>query len=65
MFARNVSFRLQSNTHSDYTRTFENEILKRGDIQNWFGGASIPEESAQKIFATAAILGRLRAQSGK
>ena len=27
MFARNVSFRLKSNTHSDYTRTIENEIL--------------------------------------
>ena len=27
MFARNVSFRLKSNTHSEYTRTFENEIL--------------------------------------
>jgi len=27
MFARNVSFRLKSNTHSDYTRTLENEIL--------------------------------------
>jgi len=27
MFARNVSFRLRSNTQSDYTRTFENEIL--------------------------------------
>jgi hypothetical protein len=27
MFARNVCFRLKSNTHSDYTRTFENEIL--------------------------------------
>jgi quinol monooxygenase YgiN len=27
MFARNVSFRLKSNTHSDYIRTFENEIL--------------------------------------
>jgi quinol monooxygenase YgiN len=27
MFARNVSFRLKSNMHSDYTRTFENEIL--------------------------------------
>jgi heme-degrading monooxygenase HmoA len=27
MFARNVSFRLKSNTHSDYTRTFENEVL--------------------------------------
>ena len=27
MFARNVFFRLKSNTHSDYTRTFENEIL--------------------------------------
>jgi hypothetical protein len=27
MFARNVSFRLKSNTHSDYTRTFENDIL--------------------------------------
>jgi hypothetical protein len=27
MFARNVSFRLKSNVLSDYTRTFENEIL--------------------------------------
>ena len=27
MFARNVSFRLKSNTLSDYARTFENEIL--------------------------------------
>jgi quinol monooxygenase YgiN len=27
MFARIVSFRLKSNTHSDYTRTFEKEIL--------------------------------------
>jgi len=27
MFARNVSFRLKSNMHSDYTRAFENEIL--------------------------------------
>jgi hypothetical protein len=27
MFARNVSFHLKSNAHSDYTRTFENEIL--------------------------------------
>jgi hypothetical protein len=27
MFARNVSFRLKSNMLSDYSRTFENEIL--------------------------------------
>jgi hypothetical protein len=27
MFARNVSFQLKSNMLSDYTRTFENEIL--------------------------------------
>jgi heme-degrading monooxygenase HmoA len=27
MYARNVSFRLKSNTHSEYTRTFENQIL--------------------------------------
>jgi hypothetical protein len=27
MFARNVTFHLKSNTHSDYTRTLENEIL--------------------------------------
>jgi hypothetical protein len=27
MFARNVSFRLKSNVLSDYTRTFENDIL--------------------------------------
>jgi hypothetical protein len=27
MYARNVSFRMKSNMHSDYTRTFENQIL--------------------------------------
>src|ERR1700689_181910 len=27
MFARNVSFRLKSNTYSDYSRTFENQVL--------------------------------------
>jgi len=27
MFARDVSFRLKSNTHSDYTRTLENDVL--------------------------------------
>jgi hypothetical protein len=27
MFARNVTFSLKSNSHSDYTRTLENEIL--------------------------------------
>jgi heme-degrading monooxygenase HmoA len=27
MFARNVSFFLKSNSHADYARTFENEIL--------------------------------------
>lgn len=27
MFARNVSFRLKPNTHSDYTRTLENQII--------------------------------------
>ena len=27
MFARNVSFHLKSNTLSDYTRTFENDVL--------------------------------------
>lgn len=27
MFARHVSLRLRTNIHSDYTRTFENEIL--------------------------------------
>ena len=27
MFARNISFQLKSNMLSDYTRTFENEIL--------------------------------------
>ena len=27
MFARNVSFRLKSNMFSDYTRTFENQVL--------------------------------------
>ena len=27
MYARNVSFRLKANMQSDYTRTFENQIL--------------------------------------
>src|ERR1035438_5639420 len=27
MYARNISFRLKSNTQSDYTRTFEDQIL--------------------------------------
>jgi hypothetical protein len=27
MFARNVTFHLKSNMHSDYTRTLENDIL--------------------------------------
>src|SRR5271170_2821665 len=36
MFARNVSFRLKSNTHSDYTRTFENEILPLLNKQKGF-----------------------------
>ena len=27
MFARNVSFRLKPNTQSDYTRTFETQVL--------------------------------------
>jgi hypothetical protein len=27
MFARNVTFRLKSNMHSDYTRTLENDVL--------------------------------------
>jgi hypothetical protein len=27
MYVRNVSFRLKSNMQSDYTRTFENQIL--------------------------------------
>jgi heme-degrading monooxygenase HmoA len=27
MFARNVSFRLKPNTHSDFTRTLESQIL--------------------------------------
>ena len=27
MFARNVTFHLKSNTHSDYARTLENDVL--------------------------------------
>ena len=27
MYARNVSFRVKANMHSDYTNTFENQIL--------------------------------------
>jgi hypothetical protein len=34
----------------------EGEEFARGYIQNWLGGTSIPEKSAQKIFVTAAIL---------
>jgi hypothetical protein len=34
----------------------EGEEFARGYIQNWLGGASIPEKSAQKIFATAAAI---------
>jgi hypothetical protein len=34
----------------------EGEEFARGYIQNWIGGASIPEKSAQKIFATAAAI---------
>ena len=34
----------------------EGEEFARGYIQNWLGGASIPEKSAQKIFASAAAI---------
>jgi antirestriction protein ArdC len=34
----------------------EGEEFARGYIQNWLGVASIPEKSAQKIFATAAAI---------
>ena len=34
----------------------EGEEFARGYIQNWSAGASIPEKSAQKIFATAAAI---------
>jgi len=36
MYARNVSFRLKSNMQSDYTRTFENQILPLLRTQNGF-----------------------------
>jgi hypothetical protein len=36
MFARNVSIRLKSNMLSDYTRTFDNEILPLLRRQNGF-----------------------------
>ena len=36
MFARNVSIRLKSNMFSDYTRTFDNEILPLLRRQNGF-----------------------------
>jgi hypothetical protein len=36
MFARNVSFHLKSNTLSDYTRTFEKDILPLLRRQNGF-----------------------------
>jgi hypothetical protein len=47
---------------------WEGEEFARGYIQNWLGGASIPEKSAQKIFATtAAILkaGQEKPQQGE
>lgn len=36
MFARNVSIRLKSNMLSDYTRTFDNDILSLLRRQNGF-----------------------------
>jgi hypothetical protein len=36
MFARNVSIHLKSNTLSDYTRTFENDVLPLLRKQNGF-----------------------------
>ena len=36
MFARNVSFHLKSNTLTDYTRTFDKEILPLLRKQNGF-----------------------------
>ena len=36
MFARNVSIHMKSNTLSDYTRTFENEVLPLLRKQNGF-----------------------------
>ncbi|MGA2746464.1 MAG: hypothetical protein ABSE44_17345 [Candidatus Sulfotelmatobacter sp.] len=36
MFARNVSFHLKSNTLSDYTRTFEKDVLPLLRKQNGF-----------------------------
>jgi hypothetical protein len=36
MFARNVSIHLKSNTLSEYTRTFENEVLPLLRKQNGF-----------------------------
>jgi hypothetical protein len=39
------------------------EEFARGYIQNWLGEASIPEKSAQKIFATAAAI--LKAGTGE
>jgi hypothetical protein len=40
MFARNVSFRLKSNMFSDYTRTFENEILPPPQQNLWVDSGS-------------------------
>ena len=36
MFARNVSFRLKSNTRSDYSRIFESDVLPLLRKQNGF-----------------------------
>ena len=36
MFARNISFHLKSNMLSDYTRTFENDVLPLLRKQNGF-----------------------------
>ena len=38
MFARNVSFHLKSNMLSDYTRTFDKDILPLLRKQNGFKG---------------------------
>ncbi|HXM08842.1 MAG TPA: hypothetical protein VN946_02700 [Terriglobales bacterium] len=48
MFARNVTFRLKSNTHAEYTRTLENAVLPllrkqkgfKDEITMWNPGSS-------------------------
>lgn len=64
MFARNVSIRLKSNMLSDYTRTFDNDILPLLRRQSGFrdeitfagpGGVDVTAISSSRRYSAAEI----------